>query len=212
MYQIGRNIAASAPGRQLFVALQKTIREHDIGNVHVHALAGELDLALHDASYAEEISQDYTRLFIGPHIPAPIWESVWRDEENLLFGKDTLIVRDFYQKIGLAFEKNATEPDDHMALELEFMWVLNAGLLGAMQNSDYAMIQESCHLQQQFLAEHVLQWIPQTSEILEQAAQTTFYRLFARMLISFLPMDYQFLQEFLTHIARVPQSKENAYA
>ena len=139
---------------------------------------------------------------------------MYRDEEHLLFGQDTLAVREFYKKIGLVFDHKDTEPDDHLALELEFMWVLNASLLGAIANEsqNIALIEEFCRCQQQFLAEHVLQWIPQTCKILEGAAQTTFYRLFASLLSSFLPADYQFVQEFLTQIAKVPHSKEFVYA
>ena len=214
VYQITRNMAANAPSPELLSALTKTVQEDNMSNVHMQGLANELDLAMNDATYAQAIHEDYARLFIGPHIPAPLWESVLRDEEHLLFGKDTLDVRHFYQNIGLVFPQNASEPDDHLALELECMWVLNASLLGAIQNpeQDLAVIQASCRLQQQFLAEHVLQWVPQTCKILEEAAQTAFYRLFARLLSSFLPLDYQFVQELVTQTAKIPQRKEFVYA
>lgn len=41
---------------------------------------------------------DYNRLFVGPgHIVVPLWESIYRTKEKLLFGESEITVRRYYQ-------------------------------------------------------------------------------------------------------------------
>ena len=73
VYQIGRNIAAHAPSLELFAALKQSLQAHKTSQKQLTALDAELDLAINDAAKLKAISQDYTRLFIGPNLPAPLW-------------------------------------------------------------------------------------------------------------------------------------------
>ena len=72
-----------------------------------------------------DLRWDYTRLFIGPgHVLAPPWESVYRSRERLLFDQATLDVRQAYARFGLQAPRLNHEPDDHLGLELAFMFHL----------------------------------------------------------------------------------------
>lgn len=120
------------------------------------------------SAYAAELDGDYHKLFIGPGpLLAPPWESVYRSKERLVFGEQTLAVRECYQSFGLASKQQNKEPDDHIALELEFMaWLCN---------------QSETAAQQQFLNNHILKWVPLFCSDVAKGADTSFYRIVAEL-------------------------------
>ena len=85
---------------------------------------------------AEAIGADYRRLIVGPG-PALVnpYESVHLSIERLLFEEQTLSVRAAYARMGLAAPRLNREPDDHIALELEFLGTLAAWALDALELS-----------------------------------------------------------------------------
>lgn len=130
---------------------------------------------------------DYTRLFIGPgKVLAPPWESVYYSEERLIFQEQTLKVRAWYRRFGVESEKLHSEPDDHIALELAFLAHL-AGLgLQALQNEEEREFNGNLEAQHQFLKEHPLKWAPLWCEMVEEHAQTDFYKGLARLTVGAL--------------------------
>ena len=64
---------------------------------------------------------DHVRLFSGPQPLARPWESVWREKEQLLFGENTVQVRDTYAAWGLEVEGRGHCPEDSLAFELAFV-------------------------------------------------------------------------------------------
>ena len=69
-----------------------------------------------------DVRRDFARLFIGPNrLPAPPWESVYCNEERLIFDKETLQVRLLYRQFGMAVPTERNEPDDHFGLEMMFI-------------------------------------------------------------------------------------------
>ncbi|MCB8816455.1 molecular chaperone TorD family protein [Desulfosporosinus shakirovi] len=72
---------------------------------------------------------EYTRLFIGPtKLPVPPWESVYVSKERLLFQESSLKVRQrqCYLNYNFLPAKYRSEADDHIALELDFMYNLSS--------------------------------------------------------------------------------------
>lgn len=62
-------------------------------------------------------------MFIGPReLPAPPWESSYLNEDKLLFQEETLQVRMSYLKYNFIPKNYPHEADDHIALELDFMY------------------------------------------------------------------------------------------
>ncbi|MDF2630178.1 MAG: dmsD2 [Symbiobacteriaceae bacterium] len=145
---------------------------------------------------------DYTRLFIGPgKVPAPPWESAYRSAERLLFQEETLGVRRAYAAYGLASAKVGSEPDDHMGLELQFMYEtcrVAAERLGA---GDWAGVEQVLRDQRAFLDEHLLQWAGDFAADVVVGAQVGFYRGLGRVLQGFLPVDRGLLEELLVSAA-----------
>lgn len=143
---------------------------------------------------------DYTRLFIGPdELPAPPWESAYCNEERLLFQKETLEVRGAYLKYSFLPVEFGTEADDHLGLELDFMFRLNELALTEIDNKDWKLLKQILTDQKLFLEEHLLKWVPALCNDIVNDARTEFYRGMANLLRGFLTLDLKALNEILGH-------------
>jgi TorA maturation chaperone TorD len=84
--------------------------------------------ALGDAFCAAETQAlllDYTRLFLGPmQILANPYGSVWLEENRTLMGDTTMAVLALYQEGGFEIDDEFREVPDHIAVELEFLYLL----------------------------------------------------------------------------------------
>lgn len=128
----------------------------------------------------DDIAVDHARLFVGPgHLLAAPYESVHLSYEGLLFDEQTLRVRDWYRRYGLAAPRQSKEPDDHIGLELEFLAQLLAWALEAIDDeaADDAAHFASAALT--FADEHVSQWAPDLFGLIRTHARTAFYRAVA---------------------------------
>ena len=107
----------------------------------------------------DDVCADYTRLFIGvDRVLAAPWESVYFNDERLLFQVQTQQVRQWYLRYGLEPENLHKEPDDHIGLELAFLAHLAQRGLQALEQNDPAVFEDSLAAQRGFLAEHLLKW------------------------------------------------------
>lgn len=138
-------------------------------------------------AYQEQLSEDYNRLFTGPGpLVAPPWESVYRSKERLIFGEQTLAVRAFYHSFGLKATKQAQEPEDHIALEFEFLgWLCQQ----AAKASSPLEAQPFLTGQRDFFAGHVLEWVPVFCEDVRQGSETVFYRSLAQLTVAWLAIE-----------------------
>lgn len=141
---------------------------------------------------------DYTRLFIGPYeLPAPPWESAYLNEERLLFQEETLNVRRAYLKYSFLPKDFGHEADDHLGLELDFMFQLTQLALSELGKENVTEYLQILHDQKSFLEGHLLKWVPALSEKVVESAHTDFYRGMALILKGFLSIDLKALQELL---------------
>ena len=139
-----------------------------------NALTCEVEARQSDyATYRSELNADYNKLFVGPGpLVAPPWESVYCSKERLVFGEQTLAVREVYRSFGLNSKEQGREPDDHIALELEFMaWLCKNSNISA---------------QHQFLTSHLLKWGQPFCTDVVNGADTAFYRIVAQLTIAWL--------------------------
>lgn len=182
----------------LFQALAQ-VTEGDLQQGFIHLSAYCLKLqqgALSLETAVAQLRDEYNRLFVGPgHLEAPPWESVYRSVDHLVFGEETLEVRKAFETFGLVTKKLNQEPDDHIALELEFMerlcgMALEAGDKG--EDPGYYL-----QAQKRFLEEHLLEWAPAWAEDVYQAAESNFFKGLALSTRAFLEEDYQELCSYL---------------
>lgn len=159
-------------------------------------------LATHDVvnieSHYQQLHWDYTRMFIGPFaLPALPWESSYVRKDGLLFQGTTMEVRKLYDKYGVAVRDFNIEADDHVGLELDFMYHLNELCLSLCQESDFEKIKELIEEQSKFLQNHLLLFVPQLCEKMISAANTSFFVGMAKILPSYLKFDLEVLHELL---------------
>lgn len=109
-----------------------------------------------------EIKAEYARLFIGPRPPlASPFESVHRSSRRMLMNEVTMEVRKKYKEMGIQVIEKGRLPDDHIGLELEFMYFLCFKTIEAINESkNIEYIIELVEKQQIFIEEHLIQWIP----------------------------------------------------
>lgn len=125
----------------------------------------------------KEIQVDYTNLFTGmrKHPIAP-WESVYFNEERLVFQEQTRDVRAWYRRYGLEVLNVQKEPDDHIGLEMMFVAHLAQLGLSALDAEDDLQFTQMLTAQRDFLSKHLFLWAPLWCEQMLEFAQTDFYR------------------------------------
>ena len=108
---------------------------------------------------ASILTNDYTRLFIGPgKLPASPWESVYACGEELVFQQSTLDVRAAYHAAGFTAAGCPHIPDDHIATELAFMAALCDEAKTCASSGDMPGAKVALGRQVMFLAEHLGCW------------------------------------------------------
>ena len=126
----------------------------------------------------EDLRIDYTRLFLGPFdIRSKPYGSVYLDSGNVVMGDSTMAVLALYGEGGFHVAEAFTEMPDHVAVELEFLYLLNArlgeGRIASIERDRLAGLERS------LLDEHLGQWIVPFTEAVKKGAGTDFYRKLA---------------------------------
>lgn len=166
---------------------------------------GQLEsaLALHDEAWAElarkmgeafrstpldELVFDYTRLFLGPfEILAHPYGSVWLEpEKKMVMGDSTMNALACYRQADFDLDENFRETPDHIAVELEFLYLVTFKENEAMARGDQQTYGELAILKNGFIKNHIGRWVTPFAEAIRQGAQTDFYRLLADLLEQFI--------------------------
>ena len=130
-------------------------------------------------SGCDELLLDYTRLFLGPFgILAKPYGSVYLDGENIVMGESTMRALAFYREGGFEVAEDFPEMPDHVALELEFLYLLNFRRGGEIDAGEQARLDG---LKRGFLEEHLGRWIGELADAMRNGAKTRFYRQLADM-------------------------------
>lgn len=147
----------------------------------------------------EDLHWDYTRMFLGPfEIPVEPWESVYVRKDNLLFQKTTMDVRKLYQKYGYETAELNIGPDDHIGIELDFLYRLNRLCIDSCK-SDRASREITYLVSEQlrFVKGHLAVFAPKMAAKMAAHSETDFYKGLAKLLEHYLEMDSIVLTELL---------------
>jgi DMSO reductase family type II enzyme chaperone len=135
---------------------------------------------------AQALRLEYTRLFIGPQaLPAPPYESVYREPWWGVMGETTLAVRRAYEAAGLALDPETKALPDHVAAELEFLARLSKEQAAAWSVPDERRAVHWLWHEHSFLERHLGQWLPAFAERVGAAA-VPFYRGLAHIASGFV--------------------------
>lgn len=161
------------------------------GRIHpqLAAVARRLGKAF-SAEALESLLIDYTRLFLGPtDALAKPYGSVWLTGEKTLMQDSTMAVLELYQEGGFDMDEEFRELPDHVAAELEFLYLLIHKENEARMMNDTEAAAAARELKARFLEEHVGKWISPFAAALRTGAQSPFYRELADLTERFVAMQ-----------------------
>jgi len=142
----------------------------------------------------DDLAADFAAIYLNSSLRTSPYESVWLSDDHLMRQKPMFQVREWYVKYDLQAKDWRNQPDDHLALQLEFV----AHLLTLDDNE--ASLQASAD----FLDEHLLRWITQFASQVANRCHTLFYAGLTVLMAQYL----EELRETLAHILGQPRPSE----
>jgi TorA maturation chaperone TorD len=138
------------------------------------------------AAFAAEDPQtllvDYARLFLGPPRPlAAPYGSVWLGDTQPLMQDSTAEVLALYGDGGFEVADDFRDLPDHIAAELEFLYLLLFREAAARHSGDADARAAAAALRRRLLDEHLGRWIGPFAAALREHAQTAFSRELAAL-------------------------------
>ena len=136
------------------------------------SIAGENDSR--KAEWVEALQVEYTRLFIGPLDPrVQPYASCYLSSTPTVVSEETLAVREAYAKSGLIVERLNSLPDDHLGVELEFLFALTRAAADADDEAESARLLSARH---DFLWRHFASWAGAVSDDIAKESDDPFFR------------------------------------
>lgn len=139
----------------------------------------------------ETLLVDYARLFIiAPgQVRAMPYASFWLTDDQSGRHEATMAVLDLYAQGGFDVSDDLHELPDHIAVELEFLYLLifaqNQAQLGG--NAEELAVANERH--RHFVIEHLNIWIGAFATALKSGAETAFYRELAELTEHFVLLE-----------------------
>jgi putative dimethyl sulfoxide reductase chaperone len=125
----------------------------------------------------ENLLVDYARLFLGPsEILAKPYGSVWLTGEKTLMQDSTSAVRELYREAGFDLDDTFRELPDHIAAELEFLYLLIYRENEARLKEDVSALETMARLRTRFLNDHLGRWVIAFTAAMAAGARSAFYR------------------------------------
>ena len=193
-YRVFQRLMGDKPTPQLFAAIDVELLREAFAIIGVAQDDFALDAlvaALAGANeQADQLSSQYARVFVGPAaLPAPPWESVYRDHRRMVMTRTTLSVREAYRAQGFIPQRYPHVPDDHLALELDFLAELASGALEACQAGDEQACLRFEAAGHAFACEHLGTWAADFARDVRENADAPFYATAAAALATFVAAD-----------------------
>jgi TorA maturation chaperone TorD len=142
------------------------------------------------AERPEHLLVDYTRLFLGPvDALAKPYGSVWLEGQQALMQDSTMAVQQLYGEGGFEIDDDFRELPDHVAAELEFLYLLLFREAEAAQKDDHERLAAVTALRTRFLSDHLGAWVGPFTSAVAEGAQTPFYRELAELTRRFVDSE-----------------------
>jgi TorA maturation chaperone TorD len=145
-----------------------------------------------------ELAVEYANLFLGvkgkPLHPS---ESVYTSDDHVMYQEARDRVQSVYWSAGVDKKKEYTEPEDHIAIELQFMEYLCRRAVEALAKDDRAEAAKYLRIQKDFIEVHLAKWVPALTKDILESAQVDFYKGIAYITSAFIKMDRKTIDELL---------------
>jgi TorA maturation chaperone TorD len=150
------------------------------------------------AELTSALEVEYTGLFVLPSKgKAQPFESLYLDPEQRLGGPVTVAVERAYARAGAEPSLERVHISDHLSVELEFMAFLCGREREAWRANVLAVARRCLSLEQEFLAEHLSEWIGRFAADVRERASTEFYPAMAWIAAWFIRLDLEDVRERL---------------
>jgi len=139
----------------------------------------------------ETLLVDYSRLFIiAPgQVRALPYATFWLTEDQSMRHDATTAVIEMYEQGGFDVGEDVHELPDHVAVELEFLYLLIFARNQAQQGGSAEELAAANELHRRFAAEHMNAWIGPFATAVKAGAETGFYRELAGLTERFVRME-----------------------
>jgi putative dimethyl sulfoxide reductase chaperone len=137
----------------------------------------------------QAIALERTRLLHGVErhdAPKPPYESLYRSPEQGGGISVLQSVAEFYREAQVEQSERQVDQIDYLGLELDLMRLLCEEENSCLERGEEEAANGFASLQQRFLQEHLLKWVPQFCELILDYPKTGFYRGVVRFLLGFL--------------------------
>ncbi|MBX3673249.1 MAG: molecular chaperone TorD family protein [Burkholderiales bacterium] len=146
----------------------------------IASLAGEN--SSRQREWVEALQVEYTRLFIGPLDPrVQPYASFHLSSNRSVVSEETLAVREAYARSGLVVERLNSLPDDHLGVELEFLFALTRAAADA---DDAAESSRLLAERREFVRLHCATWFEQVADEMAKESSESFYLAIGTLLRS----------------------------
>ncbi|WPC67593.1 molecular chaperone TorD family protein [Rhodoferax ferrireducens] len=186
IYDLLRRLFLTGPSPDLLEAIVAVDRvslslpshlDHDFETMQ--AVVGENIERL--PSWDESLLVEFTRLMVGPgETPVVPYGSFYLSPTRNLMTEETMGVRTMYLDAGMAVQNLNRIPDDHLGIELEFLYCLTQKVAEETGEARARLLEH----RERFLRDHYSKWVPEFAVALERAATELFFRTIASLLRS----------------------------
>lgn len=145
----------------------------------------------------QALHSEYSNLFIlGARETVHPYASVYLSEWKRVQGDAWLAARKFLHEAGYAVKEH-TIFEDHLSVQCEFLAALCKAAAKATKKKKSDKLVELLVLQERFLREHMLTWIPQYCRDLVRVSKHAFYSAAAKITEDFLRLDAHILKQII---------------
>ncbi len=137
-----------------------------------------------------DLAAEYARLFLGVGEKSVfLVESVYLGKDHLLYEKPYHEIVEAYKSLGYEKDKNFPEPEDHVAVEFDFMAKLCRWTSKTIDDGKVKKGIAYLNLQREFLRDHMNKWVPLLCQELEKTTTSPLYKSLALLTRGFITLD-----------------------
>ena len=145
-----------------------------------------------------ELAVEYANLFLGvkgkPSHPS---ESVYTSEDQTMYQEARDKVMRAYWNAGVDKVKEYTEPEDHIAIELQFMEYLCRKTVEALEKNETEEAKRLLQIQKEFIDDHLSSWVSGLTKDVLEAAEGDFYKGIAYITNAFVELERNSVRDLI---------------
>lgn len=130
-------------------------------------------------------------------------ESAYLGGHHLYYDKPYAQVKNLYRRSHVEKRQDFLEPEDHIAVELDFMANLCKEMDSLLGQKSVEGALQNLKLQKEFLRDHLVKWVPDLCESMKKAAESKLYKSVAELTKGFISMEVQVVDELTSSLGAV---------